>query len=62
MRIQHLLDGSGDAGRVAADDELEAVAGYQRHVGGGRGGHVAVFVEGLLFGKGRLGTYLGSRY
>ncbi len=26
LRIQHLLDGARDAGGVAADDELEAVA------------------------------------
>ncbi len=26
VRIQHLLDGPGDASGVAADDELEAVA------------------------------------
>ena len=27
LRVQHLFDGPGDAGGVAADDELEAVVG-----------------------------------
>ena len=28
-RVQHLLDRAGDAGGIAADDELEAVVGDQ---------------------------------
>lgn len=42
LRVQHLLDGAGDAGGVAADDEFETVARYQRHIGRGRSGHGGV--------------------
>lgn len=34
LGIQHLLDGAGDAGGVAGEDELEAVVGDEGYVAG----------------------------
>lgn len=42
LGIQHLLDGAGDAGGVAGEDELEAVVGDEGYVAGGGGGHCVV--------------------
>lgn len=49
--IEHLLDGAGDAGGVAADDELEAIAGDEGDVGGDRrGSHAGSWLWGIQYG------------
>lgn len=47
LGIQHLLDGAGDAGGVAAEDELEAVVGDEGYVGGWGGGRRHIVVVGV---------------
>lgn len=61
-RVQHAADGARHAGSTARNYELEAIAGHQSHIFGGRGCHVGtgrgmeVAQSAVLDGLGDMAT------